>query len=511
VDGDLGVLVDSAPDMTDSTRWALHWRILTGLGAGLVVGALVNVLWTPHVWQLLGVGDPGAWLTGRASEANHAAGLVAHAARFVASANAFVGDAFIRGLRFISVPIVLFSLIVGASSLNDIKKLSRIGGKTLGIYVATTALAITIGLVLANLTRPGERVSEALRDSMAASGAAAASERIAQAAAPGVWQTLLELVPTNPFESLAQGDMLQVVFLALAFGIALTLVPREKAAPIIQAADAMNAVVLKLVQLVMLAAPYAVFALIARVIAALGIEVLSALAAYSAVVVAGLAILLFGVYPTLLKLTTPVGYRRFFRAIAPAQLLAFSSSSSNATLPVTLECAEKRLGIAEEVSAFALPLGATVNMDGTALYQGVATLFIAQLYGIPLDLGQQLTIVLTATLASIRTAGVPGVGIIMLVIVLQSVGMPSAAMAGGIAIIFGVDRILDMCRTVANVTGDLAVASFVAWSEGALLDEAEVEARLERARAAPLDEFPPTPAAPAAPTAAGKAAGSLAR
>jgi len=473
---------------------ALHWRILIGLAAGLVVGALVNLLWTAATWQALGVGDGAAWLASRASLANQEAGLGAELARLVANANGFVGDVFIRGLRFIAVPIVLFSLIVGASSLNDLKKLSRIGGKTIAIYLATTSIAITIGLVMANLFQPGIRVSAELRDSLAASGSAAASEQIAQAAVPSVWQTLLEIVPTNPFGSLAEGNMLQVVFLALAIGVSLTLIPREKAGPIVRAADALNDVILKLVQVVMLVAPYAVFALIAKVIAALGLEVLTALAAYSAVVIGGIGIMTFVVYPTLLRLATPMRYGRFFRGIAPAQLLAFSSSSSSATLPVTMECAEKRLGIAEEVSSFALPLGATINMDGTALYQGVATLFIAQLYGIPLDLSQQLTIVLTATLASIGTAGVPGVGLIMLVIVLQSVGMPDAVMAGGIAIIFGVDRILDMCRTAANVTGDLAVASFVAWTEGALLDEQEVEARSSAAAAKPLDEYPPEPA-----------------
>jgi Na+/H+-dicarboxylate symporter len=333
-------------------------------------------------------------------------------------------------------------------------------------------------------------VSAELRDQLASAGAAAAGDKLASATAPDVWSTFLNIVPTNPFAALAEGNMLQVVFFALAVGVSLTLVAEEKANVVMQAASAMTDVIIKLVHVIMLVAPYAVFALLAKVVAQLGLDVLSALAVYSLVVVAGLATMIFVVYPTVLRLLTPIGFGRFFRAIAPAQLLAFSSASSSATLPVTMECAEERLGISEEVASFALPLGATINMDGTALYQGVAALFIAQLYGIDLDLGAQLTIVLTATLASIGTAGVPGVGLIMLVIVLQAVGMSQEVMAGGVAIIFGVDRVLDMCRTATNVTGDCMVASYVAASEGALLSEEEVEARLRRMAQVGLDEHP---------------------
>ena len=469
---------------------ALHWQIMIGLGAGLMAGVLVNWLWTDATWLRLGVGDPDAWMASKESADNVSAGFGAPAARFVANLNEFVGALCIRSLRFIAVPIVLFSLIEGASSLNDLKKLSRIGGKTMGIYIGTTAVSISVGLFFANLVRPGTMVSTDVRDRLAGQGAEAAGEKIAAAQAPDVWSTFLNIVPTNPFGALAEGNMLQVVFFALAVGISLTLVAEEKANVVIHAASAMTDVIIKLVHVIMLVAPYAVFALIAKVIAQLGADVLLALAAYAAVVVAGLATMVFVVYPTALRVLTPVRYRRFFRAIAPAQLLAFSSSSSSATLPVTMECAEERLGISEEVAAFALPLGATINMDGTALYQGVAALFIAQLYGIDLDVGQQLTIVLTATLASIGTAGVPGVGLIMLVIVLQSVGMPQEVMAGGIAIIFGVDRILDMCRTACNVTGDCMVASYVAASEDALLSEEDVEARLQQMAQTGLDEHP---------------------
>lgn len=242
---------------------------------------------------------------------------------------------------------------------------------------------------------------------------------------------------------------------------------------------------IKIIEIILLIAPYAVFALIVVVVSDLGVGLLLSLLAYSGVVVAGLAFMVFGVYPAILRTFTPVGYRRFFRAISPAQLLAFSSSSSGATLPVTMECCDERLGVREEIGSFVLPIGATINMDGTALYQGVAAVFIAQLYGMDLTLGDQLQIVLTATLASIGTAAVPGVGIVMLVIVLDAVSIP----LDGIAVILGVDRILDMCRTTCNVTGDCMTAAVVAHSEGALRDEAEVQARLAEARARGLDEF----------------------
>ena len=450
----------------------LHWQILIGMAVGLAVGLVIN-------------------LSGGAIDAALGqAGVLRSAADFCVSLNEFVGELFLRGLRFIAVPIVLFSLIVGASSLNDLQKLSRIGGRTVAIYMGTTAIAISVGLVLAHLVQPGKWVSADLRDRLASEGASDAAAKVEAAVAPDVWTTLLDIVPKNPFASLAEGSMLQVVFTALAVGVALTLIPRDKAEPVIRFADGMTDVVIKLVHVVMLAAPYAVFALIARVIATMGLEVLGALVVYSLTVVAGLAVMMFGVYPLLLRLFTNVSSRRFFRAIAPAQLLAFSSSSSSATLPVTMECVEDRLGAGEDVASFVVPLGATINMDGTALYQGVAALFIAQMYGIDLGFTAQLTIVLTATLASVGTAGVPGVGLIMLVIVLQSVGIPDDVMKGGIAIIFGVDRILDMCRTACNVTGDCAVAAVVAHAEGDLLSEADAAARMRRIRDEPVDENP---------------------
>ncbi len=485
--------MSSNPDKR--SKLALHWKILIGLVLGIIVGLGINLLWTPStpatstseatvgMWESMGVNDASAWLNGVEIEGtNEDAGIGAKSARFVRNLNSFVGQLFMRGLQFIAVPIVIFSLIVGASSLNDLSKLSRIGGKTIAIYVASTALAISIGLLFANIAQPGSFVSEETRDGFVEQFGAQADAKRAQAVAPDVWETVLNIVPKNPFNAIAEGRMLPIVFSSLLVGIALTLIPREKARPVIAFFDAMTDVVIKVVEIVLIIAPYAVFALIVEQIAFLGLDILGSLAVYSATVVAGLLTMMFVVYPIGFKLFGKLSYSRFFNAIAPAQLLAFSSASSSATLPVTMECCEQRLGVKEEVSSFVLPIGATINMDGTALYQGVAAVFIAQLYGMDLTVMQQLTIVLTATLSSIGTAGVPGVGMIMLVIVLQSVGIP----LDGIAVILGVDRILDMCRTSCNVTGDCMVCAVVASSEGALETPEQVRARLDH----PLDEDP---------------------
>ena len=506
-------------------RLALHWQIIIGLVLGVVVGLIINLGWTGGTWAAMGVDNVPAFLDkertlllpdGKTFEqvaidaglahwadldpttleepdlaqlgiayANADANFLAHAARFVRNLNGFVGDLFMRSLRFIAVPIVLFSLIVGVSTLNNLTKLSRIGGKTIAIYLATTAVAISLGLVIANVVRPGAFVKQETRDKLLADYQDAAQGGVATAeAAKGMdaWERLVDLVAANPFQAIAEGNMLQIVFLALFIGIGLSLVSRAEAGPVVAFCEGMTAAVIKLVELLMLTAPIAVFALIVNVVADLGLEVLGALAVYSLCVVGGLALMVFAVYPLVLKVFTGVGPGRFYRAIAPAQLLAFSSASSSATLPVTMECVEKRLGVSDEVSSFVLPLGATINMDGTALYQGVAAVFIAQLYSMNLGLGDQLAIVGTATLASIGTAGVPGAGVIMLVIVLQSVGVPLE----GIAAILGVDRLLDMARTTCNITGDAMVATVVAGSEGELAGVEEVERRLG------VDESPRT-------------------
>lgn len=478
-------------------RLALHWKILIGLILGLLVGLAINHWWTDATWQSMGVTDPSSFVSMKGPEfrqsiaeggPNEGYTWVARTARFVRNANDFIGALFLRGLQFIGPPIVLFSLIVGVSSLNDLTKLGRIGGKTVAIYLTTTALAITLGLTLANVIGPGRGFSAEMRDALAADQAQDAAAKITGAEdRPGPWETMLDIVPTNPFEALAVTEMLQIVFVALIIGVALTLIPKDKARPVIAFCDGMTEVIIKIVHIVLLIAPVAVFALIVTVVADLGFEVLRALLKYGVVVIVGLALMMFAVYPAILRIFTPIRYVRFYRAISPAQILGFSSSSSGATLPVTMECVEERLGVSEDVTSFVVPLGATLNMDGTALYQGVAAVFIAQIYGLGLSLGDQLTIVLTATLASIGTAAVPGVGIVMLVIVLQAVGIPLE----GIAVILGIDRILDMCRTSCNVTGDCMVAAVVASTEGELATEEEVRRRL----AAPIDEHPLEPGA----------------
>jgi len=385
------------------------------------------------------------------------------------------GTIFLNALKLIAIPLVLGSLVTGVSSLSDLKKLSRIGGKTIGIYLATTVVAVTIGLVAVNLIRPGRSVPESMRVELqqAYSGTVAEEEQAAATTRErGPLQLFVDIVPDNVFKSASDnGNMLQVVFLALLLGVGLMQLPADKARPLLDVFRSLNDVIIKLVDVIMLAAPVGVFALIAATITSVAgddlgqlVRLLGALGLYMFTVVLGLAVHMGVTYTALLRLFTPLTLGRFFRGIAPAQLVAFSTSSSGATLPVTMERCEQELGVSEEISSFALPLGATINMDGTALYQAVAAVFIAQTLGMGLSVGQQLTVVLTAVLASIGTAAVPGVGIIMLVIILEAIGVPAA----GIALILGVDRILDMLRTTTNVTGDATVASIVAASEGQL-------------------------------------------
>jgi Na+/H+-dicarboxylate symporter len=418
----------------------LHWQIIIGLVLGLIFGIVAA----------------GAGLS-----------------EFVQDWIGPFGVIFINALKLIAVPLVLASLIVGVASLSDLSKLSRIGGKTIGIYLATTTVALVIGLTLVNLIEPGATVPEETSRALQERYADATAERVDAAAAAqdrGPLQPLIDMVPDNFFLSASDNrNMLQVVFVALFMGIGLLLIPREKGAPLLAFFDSLNDLVIKLVHLIMLAAPVGVFALMADTIASLAgddpgeiIGLLQALVWYCAVVVIGLVIHMSLTYGSMVKLLTPHSIKSFLSGIAPAQLLAFSTSSSGATLPVTMECAEENLGVSEEVSSFVLPLGATINMDGTGLYQAVAAVFIAQALGMGLDLGAQLAIVLTALLASIGTAAVPSAGIVMLVVILESVQVPAA----GIALILGVDRPLDMLRTVTNVTGDATVATVVATSEG---------------------------------------------
>lgn len=394
------------------------------------------------------------------------------------------GTIFINLLKLIAVPLVLVSLITGVSSLSDISRLSRIGSKTIGIYLATTVLAVSLGLVLVNIFAPGRAFSQEKREEFKEQFASATTERSASAEEvkqQGPLQPLIDIVPGNIFDAMTDnGKMLQVIFFALLFGVALILIPPDKAQPVNDFFEGVNLVILKVVDIIMKTAPYGVFALLAGLVVEFAgddpgsaVELLLVLGYYCIVVVLGLAIMMFVVYPLLVTLVGKTRYKRFFKGMFPAQMLAFSTSSSAATLPVTMERCEHNLGINREITSFVLPLGATINMDGTSLYQAVAAVFIAQAYGMHLDLMTQLGIVLTATLASIGAAAVPGAGTVMLVIVLQQAGIP----VEGIALILAPDRLLDMCRTTVNVTGDATVATMIARTEGQLHpvpEEAEV-------------------------------------
>jgi Na+/H+-dicarboxylate symporter len=395
--------------------------------------------------------------------------------RFTADWIAPFGAIFFRLLLLVAVPLVLASLVTGIASLSDLNKLSRIGGKTIAIYLATTLVALLIGLTLVNVMQPGRMVPDSVRLTLQQSyqGDVASREEMAAAASErGPLQPLVDMVPDNIVGAASDNRrMLNIVFVAILFGVGLMLIPPDRAAPLLALFESLDAVIIKIVEIVIMFAPIGVFGLIADTVTRVAgdspadvPQLLGALGFYCLTVLIGLALQMFIVYPTLLRLFTPLTLRQFFPGVVQAQMVAFSTSSSAATLPVTMKSAQKNLGVSEEVASFVLPLGATINMDGTGLYQAVAAVFIAQTLGIPLDVPAQLTIVLMALLASIGTAAVPSAGVVMLVVILEAIGVP----AGGIALILGVDRILDMSRTAANVTGDVTVAAIVAASEGQL-------------------------------------------
>jgi len=365
-----------------------------------------------------------------------------------------IGSLFIRLLSFLAIPLVVASLIVGASSLGDIKKLGRIGSKTFGLYILTTAIAITIGLVAANLIKPGERLDLDTKNRLLSTFEDESADKAIQTLDIDIIDFFLNIVPKNPIDALATGNMLQIVFFAVIFGITLTYLDKQHSEPVIVFFEGVSQTMIKMVDIFMKIAPIGVFALIAATIADFGFEILETLIWYCFTVVLALLIQTTVVYGVIVKLFSKVPILKFFSGLRNAHAIAFSTSSSAATLPLTFECVEKNLGVKKQISGFVLPLGATINMDGTALYQGVAAVFIAQVYGLDLNITEQLTIIFTAVLASIGTAPVPGVGIIMLVLILNAVHIP----AQGIALILGVDRILDMLRTITNVTGDAAVA-----------------------------------------------------
>ena len=415
---------------------ALHWKIVIGMGAGLLFGFSMTFF---------------SWGND-----------------FVTSWILPIGTIFVRLLKLIAVPLILASLIKGISDLKNIAKFKDMGLKTFGLYMITTLVAIFIGLTLVNVFVPGNGISPETVEKLTATYAndSGVTSKIATATAQreaGPLQFVIDMVPDNVFFALSDnGLMLQVIFFAIFFAISMLLIGEERAQPIKQFFDTLNDVILKMVDLIMLSAPYAVFALLSSVVVSSNNpELLIALMKYSGLLVLGLVMMIV-FYMVLIKFVVKMDPFWFITKISPAQLLAFSTSSSAATLPVTMERLEEHVGVDQEVSSFVLPVGATINMDGTSVYQAIAAVFISQALGFELTLGNQLTIILTALLASIGAAAVPGAGMVMLVIVLESVGFPADKLAIGLALIFAVDRPLDMCRTVVNVTGDATVATIIA-------------------------------------------------
>jgi len=373
-----------------------------------------------------------------------------------------VGDLFIRMIRMIIIPLVFASLLVGSASMNP-KKMGRIGAKTLIYYLIYTAVAVFIGLVLANIFQPGSGLPENIKADLLKNFSNEGTKVSHLASQANPIDILLQIVPTNVFESLSTGKLLPIIFFAIFTGIALTMIPKEKAVPVLNFFEGINDAMIVIVNLVIKIAPYGVFALIASVVANFGTDILMSLLKYLLITIFGLVLLNFS-YPPVVKLFSGMKMGDFLKGIRSAQLIAFSTSSSSATLPVTIKTCEDVMGVPSDIASFVLPLGATVNMNGTALYQGVSALFIAQVFGIDLSISGQLLIVLTATLASIGTAGAPMAGVLMLVIVLEQVGIPPE----GLALILGVERILDMFRTTINITGDASAAVVIAASEGEL-------------------------------------------
>ncbi len=460
-------------------KLALHWKIIIGMVLGIIWALTSSYMgWSAFTMNWI---DP-------------------------------FGTIFINLLKLIAVPLVLFSIIGGVANIGDPSSLGRMGGKTLFLYLVTTVFAISLGLALVNTIKPGKLIDEQSRidnrinyEIWASSQGYEIKDGINYLKDPAFFeraqvisdltkqdlkevsvsdnintadqrkdttplQPLIDVVPDNFFFSLSSnGLMLQIIFFAIFFGVCLLFIPKDKSAPVLKLVDGINEVFLKMVDIVMQAAPFFVFALLAGVVSKMAgddigkvVEIFKGLSWYSLTVLIGLLIMIFITYPAILKVfVKKISYGGFFKAMSPAQTLAFSTSSSAATLPVTMECVEQNLGIDKKISSFVLPIGATVNMDGTSLYQAVAVIFLAQLHMIDLTIGQQLTVVMTTTLASIGSAAVPSAGLVMLIIVLDSVGLNPA----WIAIIFPVDRILDMFRTVVNVTGDAAVCCIIADGE----------------------------------------------
>ena len=408
---------------------ALHWKILIGMALGVVFGLIMS---------------------------NFEFGK-----DFISDWIKPFGTIFINSLKLIAIPLILASLVKGISDLKDISKLSQMGGATIATYMITTVIAVSIGLIVVNVIKPGDSISEETRIELISAYESDADQKREVAATTknsGPLQALIDVVPSNIVYAASNNkNMLQVIFFAILFGISMILIPPDKSRPIKEFFDSLNEVILKIIDLIMSFAPYGVFALLATLIVeAPKWDLLKSLLLYSMTLILGLSVLII-LYVLIVKVFTGKDPNYFLKGILPAQLVAFSTSSSAATLPVTMDRVHNHLGVKEEVSSFVLPIGATINMDGTALYQAIAAVFIAQTFGLDLSLGAQLGIILTATLASIGAAAVPSAGIIVLVIVLSQAGIPEA----GLALIFAVDRPLDMCRTVVNITGDATVSMLV--------------------------------------------------
>ncbi|WP_034868464.1 dicarboxylate/amino acid:cation symporter [Clostridium lundense] len=378
-----------------------------------------------------------------------------------------IGTLFLNLIKMTIVPLVFASLVVGAASIGDVKKLGRIGGKTMIYFFATTAIAIVIGLILANIFKPG----------VGAPLVQGAQQKATEA--PSLIQTLLDIVPTNPVDALAKGNMLQIIFFALFTGVGATYIG-EKGQPYLKFCESLAEIMYKITEVIMNLAPYGVFALIVPVIATNGPKVLLPLMKVILVCYLGFILHAIIAYSFSVKAFSKISPLEFFKGASPATAIAFSTSSSSGTLPITIKTVRETFGVSEGIASFVLPLGTTINMDGTAIYQGVCAIFIAQAYGIPLTIGQQLTILLTALLASVGTAGVPGAGFMMLMMVLSSVGLPLE----GAALIAGIDRILDMGRTAVNVTGNVAASIVVGATEGELnYDNASIKNKNNSAKA----------------------------
>jgi len=361
----------------------------------------------------------------------------------------WAGNLFLRLLSLLAIPLILTSIIIGISSLGNIKNLEILGLQTIVFYISTTIIAIIIGVSIANIIKPGNKIDQNTKNFLISEY----SSEFADNVKLNLAEYVENIVPKNPFRALATEQMLQIVFVAIFFGVALIYIPQEKSKPIVELMEGINETVIKMVDIVMKIAPLGVMVLISLIIAEFGFGILQTLIFYILTVIIGLLLHFTFVYLSIIKFIAKRSPKEFIKEMKLAFLVAFSTSSSAATLPVTFECVEQNLKIPKKVSGFVLPLGATINMDGTALYQGVAAIFIAQVFGIELTLFQQLTIIITAVLASIGTAPVPGVGILMLIIILNSINVP----AEGLALILGVDRIIDMCRTIVNVAGDATI------------------------------------------------------